>query len=73
MERQFDTLKHKLQRVMDVRVDTFTKYPDKWLRRIPDTPKIDDYGASVRAEMSSIVKKRKAICEPACGEAIYFA
>ena len=35
----------------------------KWLRSIPDTPKIDNYGASVPAESNSICKESKQVGE----------
>ena len=59
MERLFYTLLYKLQKITDVKVDTFKKHLDKWLRSIPDTPKIDDYGASVKAETNSIAKQKE--------------
>ena len=31
---------------------------DEWMRDIPDTPKIDDYGASVRTETNSIIDQK---------------
>ena len=37
----------------------FKKYFDRWLRDIPDTPKIDNYGTSVSAETNSITKQKK--------------
>ena len=42
----------------EFRRDTFKKKLDEWLREIPDTPKIDDYGASVGAETNSIVDQK---------------
>ena len=32
---------------MGVKTDAFKKKLDKWLRNIPDTPRLDDYGANV--------------------------
>ena len=40
---------------VNVETDTFKKHLDDWLRTIPDTPKIDSYGASVPAASNSIV------------------
>ena len=37
---------------------TFKKTLDEWLRDIPDTPKIDDYGASVGTETNSIIDQK---------------
>ena len=41
-----------------MKTDTFKKKLDEWLRDIPDTPKIDDYGASVGAETNSIIDQK---------------
>ena len=59
MERLFNTLPYKLQKITDVKVDTFKKHLDKWLRNIPDTPKIDDYGALVKAETNSFTNQKE--------------
>ena len=55
MERLFNMLPHKLQKLTGVKTDTFKKRLDEWLKGVPDTPKIDDYGASVGAMSNSIV------------------
>ena len=49
MERLFNALPYELQNITNVETDTFKKHLDDWLRTIPDTPKIDSYGASVPA------------------------
>ena len=59
MERLFNALPYELQNVRDVKTDTFKKHLDKWLRGIPDKPKIDNYGATVGAETNSITKQKK--------------
>ena len=41
-----------------MQTDTFKKKLDEWLRDIPDTPKIDDYRASVGAETNSIIDQK---------------
>ena len=46
---------YELQNITNVETDTFKKHLDDWLRTIPDTPKIDSYGASVPAASNSIV------------------
>ena len=51
MERLFNTLPYEMQTITKV------KQFDRWLRSIPDTSKINDYGASVGTEMNSIAKK----------------
>ena len=55
MERLFNALPYELQNLTDVETDMFKKHLDNWLRTIPDTPKIDGYGASVPAVSNSIV------------------
>ena len=54
MERLFNILPPYLRRMTGVKTDTFKKELDKWLMKVPDTPKIDGYGASVAAETNSI-------------------
>ena len=46
---------YELQNLTNVETDMFKKHLDDWLRTIPDTPKIDSYGASVPAASNSIV------------------
>ena len=55
MERLFNALPYEIQNITNVETDTFKKHLDDWLRTIPDTPKIDSYGASVPAASNSIV------------------
>ena len=50
MERLFNTLPYRIQKIKGVNTDTYKKKLDEWLRDIPDTPKIDDYGESVSAD-----------------------
>ena len=57
MERLFNALPYELQNIMNVETDMFKKHLDDWLRTIPDTPKIDSYGASVPAASNSIVNQ----------------
>ena len=40
-------------------MDTFKKNLDKWLRSIPDTPKINDYDVSVEVETNSKAKQKE--------------
>ena len=54
MERLYNSLPHKLQNIRNVRTDTFKTHLDRWLRSVPDTPRIGNYGASVSAETNSI-------------------
>ena len=55
MGKLFNALPYKLQNLKNVETDAFKKHLDGWLRTIPDTPKIDSYGASVPAASNSIV------------------
>ena len=57
MERLFNALPYKLQTVTNVKTETFKRKLDGWLKMIPDTPRIDDYGASVSAVTNSIVEQ----------------
>ena len=58
MERLFNTLPYRIQKITGLKTDTFKKTLDEWLREIPDTPNIDDYGGSVGAETNSIVDQK---------------
>ena len=62
MERLFNALPYKLQTVTGVKTETFKRKLDEWLRTIPDTPRIDDYGASVGVSTNSIVEQGKHEC-----------
>ena len=57
MERLFNALPYNLQNLSDVNTDTYKRHLDIWLRTIPDTPRIDGYGATVSAESNSIVNQ----------------
>ena len=63
MERLFNAIPYELQNITGVRTETFKKHLDEWLSGIPDTPKIDDYGARVSAETNSVTQQKKAIRE----------
>ena len=70
MERLFNAIPYTLQCISGVSPDTFKGHLDKWLRTIPDTPKIDNYGASVPAESNSICDQAKQVGQagdPNCG------
>ena len=62
MERLFNALPYRLQTVTNVKTDTFKEKLDKWLKTVPDTPRIDDYGASVGVSTNSIVIQGKREC-----------
>ena len=61
MERLFNAIPYTLQYKSDISADTFKGHLDKWLRTIPDMPRIDNYGASVPAESNSISKQAKQV------------
>ena len=62
MERLFNALPYRLQTVTGVKTETFKMKLDKWLRAVPDTPRIDDYGASVGVSTNSIVEQGRRVC-----------
>ena len=55
MERLFNILPPFLRQIRGVKTEKFKEELDKWLAKVPDTPKIDSYGASVAAESNSII------------------
>merc|ERR1711962_943904 len=61
MEGLFNAIPYTLQCLTDVSLDTFKGHLDKWLRTIPDTPKIGNYGASVPAESNSLSDQAKQV------------
>ena len=70
MERLFNAIPYTLQCISGVSPDTFKRHLDKWLRTIPDTPKINNYEASVPAESNSICDQAKQVGQagdPNCG------
>ena len=56
MERLFNAMPYMLQCISDLSSDTFKGHLDKWLRTIPDMPRI-----SVPAESNSICKQSKQV------------
>ncbi|CAL4064871.1 unnamed protein product, partial [Meganyctiphanes norvegica] len=44
----------RIRNITETTTETFKRHLDKWLSSIPDTPKIDGYGANVAAETNSI-------------------
>ena len=59
MERLYNIFPYKLQKIKSVKTDTINNHLDRWLRDIPDTPKIDNNRASVSAEMNIKIKQKK--------------
>ena len=61
MERLFNALPRNIRDIKGKTVETFKRHLDEWLKRVPDTPKIDGYGAMVAAESNSIVHQTRYI------------
>ena len=57
MERLFNAIPAEIRNISEKSVETFKNHLDKWLRSLPDTPKIDDYGSRVVAESNSIINQ----------------
>ena len=66
MGRLFNSIPYELQNIKDVKTDLFKEHLNKWLRGIPDMPKIDNYRAMIGTETNSITKKRKTGGDPNC-------
>ena len=60
MERLFNCLPPKLRNMEGKSTDTFKTHLDRWLRNVPDTPRIDNYGAGVGEETNSIINQAAA-------------
>ena len=60
MECLFSELPYKLQKITNVKRETFKKKLDKWLMEIPDAPKIDCYVSIVSARTNNIVDQKKS-------------
>ena len=59
-----------LQCISDLSSDTFKGHLDRWLRTIPDTTNIDNYGAFMSTESNSICDQAKQLGQignPKCG------
>ena len=59
MERLFNSLPPNIRNITEKTKDTFKCHLDKWLRNIPETPKIDGYVVTVSAEINSIVHQAR--------------
>ena len=60
MERLYNCLPPKLRNMEGKSTDTFKTHLDRWLRSVPDTPRIDNYGAGVGAETNSLTNQAAA-------------
>ena len=61
MERLFNAMPYMLQCISGISSDTCKGHLNKWLRTIPDMPKIDNFVASVPAEIISICDQAKQV------------
>ena len=61
MERLFNCLPPYIRNIENKTVDTFKYQLDRWLKTIPDTPRIDNYGARVAAEDNSIINQAAVV------------
>ena len=55
MCRLFNCLPADISNISGVTTETFKNHLDRWLQRVPDTPKIDDYYKLVAKESNSII------------------
>ncbi len=68
MGRLFNSLPYELQKLTNVKKDTFKKHLDRWLKGVPDTPRVGGNASRVAAPSNSIVDERTTgdpICEVA--------
>ena len=68
MERLFNSIPKEIRNIEEKNVETFKIHLDRWLKTVPDTPRIDDYGSRVAADSNSIVaqaaeKQKKAVTQ----------
>ena len=54
MERLFNVLPQNVRNISGITTNTFKDHLDEWLKGIPDTPRIDGYGAEVPTESNNI-------------------
>ena len=60
MAMLFNHLPAHIANITGVRTETFKYHLDKWLQKIPDTPRIDNYSAMVEKQTNSILNQAKA-------------
>jgi len=58
MGRLFNFLPHEIQKITNVKKDTFKKHLDRWLKGVPDTPRVGEYASRVAAPSNSIVDQK---------------
>ena len=67
MERLFNAIPYTLQSKSDISADAFKGHLDKWLRTIPETLKIDNYGIYIPSKTNSLYKQAKQVGDPNSG------
>ena len=60
MAMLFNHLPAKVANITGVKTDTFKHHLDRWLRTVPDTPRIDNYSASVEKQTNSLLDQASA-------------
>ena len=58
MGRLFNSLPYEIQKLMNEKKDTFKKHLDRWLKGVPDTPRVGEYASRVAAPSNSIVDQK---------------
>ena len=58
MGRLFNSLPYEIQKITNVKKDTFKKHLDRWLKDVPDTPRVGEYASRVAATSNSIVDQK---------------
>ena len=61
MERLYNSLPPEIGKITEKGVEIFKRKLDTWLKTLPDTPKIDDYGSRVAAVSNSIINQAAAL------------
>ena len=57
MAMLFNHLPAHIANITGVKTETFKNHLDRWLKTIPDTPRIDNYSASVEKQTNSIINQ----------------
>ena len=60
MAMLFNHLPAKVANITGVKTDTFKHHLDRWIRTVPDTPRIDNYSASVEKQTNSLLDQASA-------------
>ena len=57
----FNSLPYEIQKLMNVKKDTFKKHLDRWIKGIPDTPRLGEYASRVSVPSNSIVDQKNIL------------